>query len=464
MTTFVYKLVLALFLSAAATESQAQTEQSISDQQQSVNKGLLDDTPGKEAKKEQAQQTPQIDVHENLIQEPAEESTTPDTTVEDPDTDQSTEDKAPTASEKSDDSDNDPWRPLINIQENVPFLTKRNIAFFGRFELEYARYTSGVLEDQSGFDVRRVRLGLAGVVKARPGLSYKFEVDLTDRENSLSDAYLSWYSSKWGRFRLGNQKVAQTLSGQTSSVSIPFMERPLPVLAFTLQRRLGVGWDNHFKKGGANITIFGIDPNESIGSNGWAARAYYTPARSKTHVIHLGASFMQLSSDDDAQFRARPESHKTDIRLVDTGIWPSVDIQSALGLEIAGAKGPVTLRGEYYRTDWERSDVSSPRFDGWYATASWFLTGEIARYYEGKFIRPNIKGDRGAWELALRYSEIDLNDENVNGGREQNATFGVNWYSKMHWRLMRNVIKVKSSGPFGAQDPWIVQFRAQYYF
>jgi phosphate-selective porin OprO/OprP len=445
-------IMLALFLSVASADAQAQTEQSLGDQQ-TVDGNLLDSTPDKERETEQAPQKPRIDIHENLMQTPA-----------DPDADRRTEDKEPTAPETSDEPVDDPWRPLINIQEDVPFLTKRNIVFFGRLELDQAHYSSGILKDQSGFDVRRFRLGLAGIIKARPGLSYKFEVDLTDSENTLSDAYLSWYSSKWGRFRLGNQKITQTLSGQTSSLSIPFMERPLPVLAFALQRRLGVGWDNHFKKGGGNVTIFGIDPNENIGSNGWAARAYFNPARSKAHVIHIGASSMQLSSDSDAQLRARPESHKTDIYLVDTGIWPTVDLESALGLEIASARGPVTFRGEYYRTDWSRSDASNLRFEGWYATASWFLTGEMARYFEGKFIRPNIRSSRGAWELALRYSKVNLNDENVNGGNEQNYTFGVNWYSKLHWRLMSNVIKVKSSGPFGEQDPWIVQFRVQYYF
>ena len=203
-------------------------------------------------------------------------------------------------------------KPLTYIQENVPFLTKRNIIFFGRLEVDGARYTSGVLEDDSGFTVRRFRVGLAGQVRPFPGLNYKLEFDLTDGENTLSDAYLSWRSKKWGTIRVGNQKVAQTLSGQTSSLSITFMERPLPVLAFTLQRRLGLGWDTHLKKMGANITIFGKDPNENVGARGWAARAYFNPSRDRFHVIHVGGSFMQLESDDDARIGARPESHVTD--------------------------------------------------------------------------------------------------------------------------------------------------------
>ena len=239
----------------------------------------------------------------------------------------------------------------------------------------------------------------------------------------------------------------------------------LPVLAFTLQRRLGIGWDAHMKKMGVNITAFGWDANEGVGSQGWAARAYFNPSREKYHVIHVGASYMQLSSDDDARFWARPESHVTSIRLVDTGEQPDVGTSSAAGLELAGSRGPVTLRSEFYLTEWSRSDNSNPSFKGWYAEASWFLTGEQAHYRAGKFIRPNIERDRGAWELAARFSSIDLNDEDIQGGTEKNLAFGVNLYSKIHLRFMSNLIKVRAKdGPYGDQDPWIVQFRAQYSF
>lgn len=355
--------------------------------------------------------------------------------------------------------------PLTYVQENVPFLTKRHILFFGRLELDGAYYTEGVLEDDSGFSIRRFRLGLAGQVKFLEGWNYKVEVDLTDGENTLSDFYLSWRSKNWGTIRIGNQKVAQTLSGQTSSLSIPFMERPLPVIAFTLTRRLGIGWDTHLKKMGANVTLFSRDPNKGVGSQGWAIRSYLNPSREKFHVIHVGASYMQLSSDDDAQMRARPESYVTNIRLVDTGVFSDVGTSSALGLELAGARGPYTIRSEFYRTEWTRSDNSNPNFRGWYAEASWFLTGEMVHYREGKFIRPNIISDRGAWEVAARFSTIDLNDQDVVGGTQKNLSLGINWYSKTHWRFMGNLIKVNAKdGPYGDQKPWIVQFRIQYYF
>jgi len=40
-------------------------------------------------------------------------------------------------------------KPLTYIQENVPFLTKRGIIFFGRLELDGAYYSSGVLKDDN---------------------------------------------------------------------------------------------------------------------------------------------------------------------------------------------------------------------------------------------------------------------------------------------------------------------------
>ena len=52
----------------------------------------------------------------------------------------------------------------------------------------------------------------------------------------------------------------------------------------------------------------------------------------------------------------------------------------------------------------------------------------------------------------------------MGSGTEHKLSFGVNWYSRTHWRFMANLIKVHSGGPYGEQNPWIVQVRAQYFF
>ncbi len=87
-------------------------------------------------------------------------------------------------------------------------------------------------------------------------------------------------------------------------------------------------------------------------------------------------------------------------------------------------------------------------FDGWYMQASWVLTGESRGYSTANaaFTSPKPRipfsvdgGGWGAWELAARYSDVDLNDHDgafhlatpfggVRGGEQKIWTAGINWY------------------------------------
>lgn len=67
----------------------------------------------------------------------------------------------------------------------------------------------------------------------------------------------------------------------------------------------------------------------------------------------------------------------------------------------------------------------------------------------------------GAWELALRYSDIDLNDDIIKGGEASNITVGINWSTTSNTRFSMNYIRINTedSNIFG--NPDILQFRAQ---
>jgi phosphate-selective porin OprO/OprP len=57
-----------------------------------------------------------------------------------------------------------------------------------------------------------------------------------------------------------------------------------------------------------------------------------------------------------------------------------------LGGELAVVYGPLSFQGEYIRTEVDRDLGGDLDFDGYYAYASWFLTGESRNYRPGKGI------------------------------------------------------------------------------
>jgi phosphate-selective porin OprO/OprP len=88
-------------------------------------------------------------------------------------------------------------------------------------------------------------------------------------------------------------------------------------------------------------------------------------------------------------------------------------------------------------------------FWGVYVEASWFLTGEHKNYELGKGrfgrVKPKANfdpadGGWGAWEIAARYSYLDLDDRNIEGGVLWDVTAGLNWYLYPNFRWMLNYV------------------------
>jgi phosphate-selective porin OprO/OprP len=318
---------------------------------------------------------------------------------------------------------------LQSVPDRVPFIRERGLIFFGRTELDYAYYSSGITSSDSGFRVRSLRAGLA---KAFPhSISMKAEVDLTDGDSNFADLYVRYRHKRWGLFTAGNQRVAQTLVNQTSRISRTFMEEPLPAEAFGLGRRLALGWDVNKSKAGIHFTLFGPDLNGSIGDSGFAGRVYFNPTRDRFSL----------------------------------GIYDDVTHQYIGAAEIAGAKDSFMFRGEFFRATWQRSTAKDPVFVGGYIQASWVLTGESFNYTQGKFIRIRPQSLKGAWEVAVRYSMVDLNDRDVTGGKERNFTVGLNWYAPANqFRVMSNLIFVRTDEYAGNESPTIIQLKAQFHW
>ncbi len=101
---------------------------------------------------------------------------------------------------------------------------------------------------------------------------------------------------------------------------------------------------------------------------------------------------------------------------------------------------------------------------------SYFLSGETAPYRmeRGTFTRPYPKrefrdgsGGLGAFEVGFRFSRIDLDDGDVNGGRLNDWSAAFNWYPTHYARVMFNAVLANLAG---ADPMGIFQMRLQVAF
>ena len=121
-------------------------------------------------------------------------------------------------------------------------LGERRLHWFGRIEGEGAMYDLPALEGENGVEIRRFRVGMVGWSPLFDRISWKVEVDLTDQAATVSDVYLNFDFGDRGALVVGNQDGSQSLSSDTGSLSLLFMESPLMIQAFGLGKRVGASY------------------------------------------------------------------------------------------------------------------------------------------------------------------------------------------------------------------------------
>jgi phosphate-selective porin OprO/OprP len=248
---------------------------------------------------------------------------------------------------------------------------------------------------------------------------------------------------------------------------------------------------------GDTVTTQNVDDE----GKGGAGRITYAPFFVKDRVLHLGLGGQYRIPGDNAtaprretvRFRSKPESNiitdnltqsatltsagktfgRSSGRTVDTGDIPGdVEDYTLFGAEMAAVYGPFSAQGEYIRADVNREIGDDLAFDGYYVYASYFLTGDTRNYKADRGVFDAIQpakpfrlrgGGWGAWELGVRFSSIDLSDDTVNGGEEQDVTVGLNWYPNSYIRLTANYVNVLDidGGAHDDEDLDAFQMRAQ---
>lgn len=321
----------------------------------------------------------------------------------------------------------------------------------GRVMLDSAHYSLDDIGDDS--EIRRLRLEIDG--QYFYNWNYAFSVDYAGNDTKVKNAYLVYRGEQPYQLYFGQFKQPFGLENQTSSKYLTFAERALPD-ALVPQRSLGLGLSAKTSHWRAAAGLFS-EPVSKQANDGTdqglslTARVHYAPWHSKQRALHLGmgASYRDVRNGDVIRYRQGPESHLSDIKFLDTGknTIDSADHIVALGAEMAVVKGPFSLQGEWIRNSIsQKNGLPDLDFEGGYLFGSWLITGESRRYKfkKGAFGRIKVRSSRGAIEVAARYSELNLQQNNVNGGKQNNTSLGLNWYINSHIRLMNNYILVKT--------------------
>lgn len=329
----------------------------------------------------------------------------------------------------------------------------------GRIQVDANFFDSDETSLGSGTEIRRGRLKGEGTMWKV--WDYKLEVDFAEGGTEFTDAYIKYKGFKPAHFTLGHQKVPISLQSMTSSNWQVFQERALIDGLIDNdnigRRRLGLNVGTSGSNWTLNSGFFGEgtdDAGQSDENWGVAGRATFAPIAEATRVLHFGAAayYRHFEHNPELTFSNRPEAHIAGARLVNTGIISEADDLLLLGGEASTVWGPFHAQGEYLRAEVGRKNrLPEPDFDGWYIQAGYFLTGESRNYEvdKGRYNRVIPKGivgqgGWGAWEIAVRYSTIDMKDGGFLGGKENNITVGLNWWATPSLLFRANYIRAEA--------------------
>ncbi|CAN5272998.1 OprO/OprP family phosphate-selective porin [soil metagenome] len=225
--------------------------------------------------------------------------------------------------------------------------------------------------------------------------------------------------------------TASTVNSAGAFASQPFDEQLAVIGRASIAPYHGTDWTVHL---GANVQYV-LNPNDNTGTGGAAAGKY------------------------TVQLRDRPELRLDGTRLVDTGALNAAHV-TVYGLEAGAQFKNLYVQGEYFKYEVDGNGATpataSPDFDGYYVQASYLLTGESRVYNAaaGAFNGPVVAhpfnwsaNTCGAFEIAGRYSDLDLNSNagsagaatpvgGVRGGEQKVYGASLNWYVNPIIRFM----------------------------
>ncbi len=346
------------------------------------------------------------------------------------------------------------------------------VAFFDEdYQTRFARDHD--TEDQLFF--RRARMQMGGTILTH--VVYKIEIDFAGAAVAFTDTFIGLKSLPLAEhftpdFTVGHFKEPFSIEELTSSRFITFIERSLLNGAFTPARNSGfmindsvltdrITWAfGMFKDvGGSGNTVATVQDGRWAFTTRFTGLPWYE--KDGKELIHLGVAGRFSNPGIATTFAVRPESRvQTTSPTGTTPAFAIKDVDQVIqwAFDLAAVWGPFWAQAEYMINTIDHQLLSDTTFTGWYASMGFFLTGESRVYSKtsGAFSRQKVDkplfggGENagwGAWEIAARFSWVDLSDNGINGDEHSGLTIALNWYLNPNTRLMIDYVAYEVNGP-----------------
>lgn len=290
-----------------------------------------------------------------------------------------------------------------------------------------------------------------------------------DATATVQDAYINARFKPWFQVQAGKFKTPFSLERLQSGTWSRFAERSYVADSISPNRDVGVKvhGDLFDKKLNYNIGVLnGIGDGGSGKQDGdtntdksFVARVFAEPFKGSDSVL-AGLGFGLAGTWSDEAGDAVTDKYQTPGRQT---LFQYASTTLGDGDKIRWSpqayyySGPFGIIAEYARssTDVKRGankvDLDN---DAWQVAASWVLTGEDNNF-AGITPKQNFdldKGGWGAWEIALRYHELEIDKDAFAGAAgvrfagAPNASTGVNitkkaqtWTAGLNWYLNKNI-------------------------
>jgi phosphate-selective porin OprO/OprP len=364
-------------------------------------------------------------------------------------------------------------RTPLNAEERNGILTfeskdkKHRVWYDVRVQADGAMFFGDTYNEiGNGTSIRRARFAVK--TEFAENWYAEFDMDISNSELELKDAYVQYQNNNGFEIRAGNFKENFSMESTTTSRYLTFMERPMAVHNFAPSRHVGIGVNYSkgwlYTSGGIHFQgvddgeerLFSKDNNKDYGMDegiSFTGKLVAMPwASDPEKGLHIGVAgsyrtpktTTEYGYANTIRYSVRSLSSINRKKYIDTDLITKVDHYTLGGLELAGYYKGFRLQTEYIMSNVYRfDDLPTEEFNGFYVFGSMMLFGGNYRYNtsEAEFTQPARGKSWGDVELALRYDYLSLNsmgDGNIMGGAGEGYTFGLNFYPNNNVKIMLN--------------------------